>query len=166
MITRKQFVAATAVAVMSLGAAAVSARPAGQHLSGPIGHGGHGFSPERMAQRMDAMKAALRLTASQQPLWDAYTARVQQQLEAGMKMREQMQAARGNAEQLKQLQDSAFRSRTEAMAEISRLKADLVRTLSVEQTTILRELGPGSRMRAHHERAHDRKQRPDAKPQT
>jgi hypothetical protein len=163
MITRKQFVAATAVAVMSLGAAAVSARPAGQHPGGPMGHG---FSPERVAQRMDAMKSALRLTAAQQPLWDAYAARMQQQMQAGMKMREQMQAARGNPEQLKQLQDGAFRSRTEATAEISRLKADLVRTLSVEQTTILRELGPGSMMRARHERMHDHMQRPAAKPQT
>ena len=163
MITRKQFVAATAVAVMSLGAAAASARPVGQH---PGGHMGHGFSPERVAQRMDAMKSALRLTAAQQPLWDAYATRVQQQMQAGMKMREQMQAARGNPEQLKQLQDSAFRSRTEAMAEIARLKADLVRTLSVEQTTILRELGPGSMMRARHERMHDGRERPAAKPQT
>ena len=151
MITRKQFVAATAVAVMSLGAAATAnARPAGQHPTG------HGFSPERAAERMDAMKSALKLTAAQQPLWDAYAARVQQQMQAGMKMREQLQAARGNAEQTKQLQDSAFRSRTEAMAEVARLKADLVRTLSVEQTTILRELGPGSMMRARHERMHER----------
>ena len=160
MITRKQFVAATAAAVLSLGAiGAASARPAGQA-------GGHGFTPERAAQRMDAMKSALRLTASQQPLWDAYAARVQQQMEAGMKMREQMQAARGNPEQLKQLQDSAFRSRTEATAEIARLKADLVRTLSVEQTTILRELGPGSMMRARHERSHERQHGPANKPQT
>ena len=160
MITRKQFVAATAAAVLSLGAiGAASARPAGHA-------GGHGFTPERAAQRMDAMKSALRLTASQQPLWDAYAARVQQQMEAGMKMREQMQAARGNPEQLKQLQDSAFRSRTEATAEIARLKADLVRTLSVEQTTILRELGPGSMMRARHERSHERHHGPANKPQT
>ena len=161
MITRKQFVAATAVAVMSLGAAlTANARPAGQHPTG------HGFSPERAAERMDAMKSALKLTAAQQPLWDAYAARVQQQMQAGMKMREQLQAARGNAEQTKQLQDSAFRSRTEAMAEVARLKADLVRTLSVEQTTILRELGPGSMMRARHERMHERGHGPANKPQT
>ena len=164
MITRKQFVAATAAAVMSLGAlGAASARPAGQHPGGPMEHG---FSPERVAQRMDAMKLALKLTASQQPLWDAYAARVQQQMQAGAKMREQMQAARGNPEQLKQLQDSAFRSRTEATAEISRLKADLVRTLSVEQTTILREHGPGSMMRARHERMHEHGHGPANKPAT
>ena len=161
MFTRKQFVAATAAAVLSLGAfGAASARPAG-HPGGM----GHGFAPERMAQKMDAMKSALRLTPSQQPLWDAYAARVQQQTQAGMKMREQMQAARGNPEQLKQLQDSAFRSRTEAVAEISRLKADLVRSLSAEQTTILRELGPGSMMRAGHERSHER-HGPANKPQS
>jgi hypothetical protein len=52
------------------------------------------------------------------------------------------------------------------MAEIARLKADLVRTLSAEQTTILRELGPGSMMRARHERSHDGRERPATKPQT
>jgi hypothetical protein len=160
MITRKQFVAAAAVAALSLGSIGTAvAQPGGPHAMG------HGPSPEAFAQRMDAMKSALKLTPAQQPLWDAYAARLQQQMQAGAKMREQMQAARGNTEQMKQLQDSAFRSRTEAMADIARLKADLVRTLSVEQSTILRELGPGGMMRAHHERMRERT-REQPKPQT
>jgi len=79
----RRFAAATVIAALALPAlaqqppAAGTAAPQGHHQAGERHQRHHGDHAQHRAQRLDALKARLHLTAAQEPAWAAFTTALQ-----------------------------------------------------------------------------------------
>ena len=79
----RRFAAATVIAALALPAlaqqppAAGAAAPQGHHQAGERHQRHHGDHAQHRAQRLDALKARLHLTAAQEPAWTAFTTALQ-----------------------------------------------------------------------------------------
>ena len=79
----RRFAAATLIAALALPAlaqqppAAGAAAPQGHHQAGERHQRHHGDHTQHRAQRLDALKARLHLTAAQEPAWAAFTTALQ-----------------------------------------------------------------------------------------
>lgn len=170
---RTTWIAATSASAVALGIAAVayghggprageSACPAGQEEhcgtaqeSGRGGHGmgGHGMGGGVSQSRIDALRAALKLTSAQQAVFDKYAALVATQTEARQRMYQGMHS--GTADH-HAMHDTMRAFNRQAATELAAARQELDGVLSAEQRAIVdRTLGDshmamrGGRVRHH-----------------
>jgi Spy/CpxP family protein refolding chaperone len=158
-------------AVLALGAGGFAFAQASHEGHGRMGsgmgmhggaHGGMGGAgPADAAARLAATKAELKITAAQEPAWQAYEAVVRQQAESRQAMRTAMQARMQDPAAAAGIDHDAMRETMHQQRESNRAARDKARqalyaVLSPEQKAVADQrlhFGSGHRKGAHHHHA-------------
>ncbi len=143
-----KFIAAT---VATLAIAAVSAAYAfpGPGMGsgfGPMGRGHGGFGPGAHAtgtdlsafadQRIGELKTELKITAAQEPAWQAFTGKAKQQAQAMQATRTKMQDAGGQAPDRMAQRSEFMKQRMAGMDSMAAAMKDLYAVLTPEQKVV------------------------------
>lgn len=125
---------------------------------GGMGGGMRGAGPADAAARLAATKAELKITAAQEPAWQAYEAVVRQQAESRQAMRTAMQARMQDPAAAASIDHAAMRDTKHQQRESNRAARETARqalyaVLSPEQQAVAAQrlhFGSGHRKGAHH----------------
>ncbi len=122
--------------------------PRGGMMGGGPGMMGGGMwgGPQNVQERLDARKAALKITAEQEPLWNAYAALVKQQADTMLARRDAMWNSAPATSADRMAQHSTFMTQNaQQHAAVSDAYGKLYAALSPEQRAIADQgFGPGA----------------------